>query len=137
MTVSDYDESIRSREPGPQEAGTPASSVTQESPSGFIGWGVASIIFVGYLIFGSIDIVQPRWNIFAQRVEDVGGSESLLHIWTFQAGHLPSIGSELIVQILFVSAACVFVAGVIAGLGVLLLSPGTTDDLVPDAIDAA
>jgi hypothetical protein len=137
MTVSDYDESIRSGEPGSQEAGIPASSATPESPAGFITWGVVSIILVGYLIFGSIDIVQPRWNVFTQRVEDAGGSESFLHLWTYQAGHLPSIGSELIVQILFVSAACVFVAGVIAGLGVLLLSPGATDDLVPDAIDAA
>jgi len=93
----------------------PDRSTASRTPARLI-WGGISIAFLAVLGFGSID----TWHYFMSPFPIVERA-TFVHIWSFQVERLPSVGSELLVQVMFTGAIIVFLAAVIAGLWLLIV----------------
>lgn len=142
MTVSDYDDPVQHDNPDVEEISAPEAPTDQQPAIGLIVWAIASLVVLGYLVFGVTKIYYwaPTQAFedggLSVRYEKTSRTENIFHIWTYQIEHIPSIGSELLVQILFLGSVAVFVAAVITGLWLLLNSPEPSSDLTTEPVDA-
>jgi hypothetical protein len=84
-------------------------------------WGALSIAILGVLGFGSIPAWRYHWDPIAFVLSVDRSRETFMHIWTYQVEHLPSIGSELAIQVVFLVAVLVFIVGTLAGLWLLIV----------------
>lgn len=128
--------SQRSTDPAPG-ASTPSSLTEPESngppqdsaPVGsrnLIIWGLLSVALIGLVTFGWMNI--RYWENYYVDDEYIGSTmlnepERILTVWSTQVSNLPSLGSELISQILFVGSALLFLLGTVVALWILLI-PG-------------
>ncbi len=99
------------------EARQPAAS-RRWSPVRTAVWAVASLAFLGYLAFGS---VQARiWRFGQLEIE----SKSILGVWRVQAESLPDVSNGWLLQLAFNGSAIVVVVCVVLLMRYLLLEAG-------------
>jgi hypothetical protein len=84
-------------------------------------WGALSIALLGVLGFGSIPAWRYHWDPIAFVLTVDRSRETFIHIWSYQIEHLPSIGSELAIQVVFTVSLLAFLAGIVAGLWLLIV----------------
>lgn len=84
-------------------------------------WGAVSIVFLGVLGFGTIPAWRYHWDPIAYVLNVDRSRETFTHIWSYQIEHLPSLGSEFLVQVVFSLAVIAFLVGVVAGLWLLIV----------------
>lgn len=115
--------------PTPGTTSTSASSgSTKRRLDGVIVWAVATVLICGYVALGSLkarfwqlDVFQQAWT---QKIE----SRRVLHIWSYQLGHLPEVPSEGLLKVAFGGALFVVMLGTVIGMWVILDHPETTLD---------
>jgi hypothetical protein len=99
----------------------------QESDGGshrqvdFVIWLVISAATLIYLLFLPIRIQYWATDFFTNTVRELRRWEPVREIWTYQVHNLPTLGSELLVQIMFSLSMLVVVAGFIYALWLILM----------------
>ena len=136
MTAQNHDDPVQDVNSFSQEFASPTASAGQQSATRLIAWAITSLLVLGFLIFGSIPAIRYEYDIFIMQLFIDRSRESILHIWTYQVENLPSIGSQLLVQILFLGAVAVFLSSVIAGLWILLNPLDRPSTLPSEPVDA-
>lgn len=122
------DESTFPASPTP---GAPASEVANASDgvtrswtaprrARMILWAVVTTALFGYIAFGSVPAYMWRFGRLHDDARQVRG------IWTIQAGNLPDVSAQWLMDGLFYGALVAFLVGVALGLW-YLLSPEDSD----------
>lgn len=109
---------------------------TSLNPMAFreIVWIVASGAILIYLLALPIRIQYWRVNFEAGEFQELRRWMLVRDVWSFQFRNMPTFGSEMLMQVLFVLSAVGILIGVILGLRVILLQDG--DPTSGDVADA-
>jgi hypothetical protein len=92
---------------------------------GIIVWALVSIGFLGYLTLGSITTRSWQLNQFQQAwVLDIS-PRRILHIWTYQLDHLPTVAHQWALKALFGGALGIMVLGAVVCIWLMLDEVGT------------
>jgi len=102
---------------------TPSRSVPRLD--GIIVWAVLSLAFLAYIAVGSIRVqfwgLDDTFSFYIKRIE----SRSVLHVWSYEIGHLPEVTHQWALNAAFGGAAIVMILGIIAGIWLMLDEVGT------------
>lgn len=86
----------------------------------FIVWCVLSLAFLGYVLLGSVNARFWKFDVLQFQQEFAIEPKSIARIWRVQAGNLPDISRQWIMEAGFYVAIATFVICVIAGMYLLL-----------------
>jgi hypothetical protein len=98
-------------------------------------WALITAATFVYLLVLPIRIQYWETNFFTNTVQELRRWEPVRHIWGYQIRHLPVLGSELLVQVIFSLSLVIVLAAFFYALW-LVLNQVPEDDR-PEAVDVA
>jgi hypothetical protein len=96
-------------------------------------WALITAAMLVYLLVLPIRIQFWAPNLFTNTMQELRRWEPVRHIWGYQIRHLPVLGSQLIVQVLFTFSILVVLAAFFYALWLVLNQE--PDDERPEVVD--